>query len=220
VAHELRTPLTNIRLSVDMVIESGDSDPAVRARNLNVINDEARRLEGVIGDMLSVAEIEAGSIQLRTDDVDLINLLTGLEREYEAQAAERKISLQFNLAPKLPTIQADRDKVTLVLHNLVGNALKYTTDGGTVHVVANADQERIVIEVRDTGIGIGEEDIERVFERFYRAGDPRVSSITGSGLGLTLARDVIRLHGGDITLESVLNEGSTFTATLPFKAAA
>lgn len=220
VAHELRTPLTNIRLSVDMVIESGESDPAVRARNLNVINDEARRLEGVIGDMLSVAEIEAGSIQLRTDDVDLISLLTGLEREYQAQAAERKISLQFNLAPKLPTIQADRDKVTLVLHNLVGNALKYTTDGGTVHVVANADQERIVIEVRDTGIGIGDEDAERVFERFYRAGDPRVSSITGSGLGLTLARDVIRLHGGDITLESALNEGSTFTATLPFKAAA
>ncbi|MDY7107432.1 MAG: ATP-binding protein [Planctomycetota bacterium] len=220
VAHELRTPLTNIRLSVDMVIESEGTDAAVLARNLDVINAEARRLEGIVGDMLSVAEIEAGSLQLRVDDVDLVALLRNLEREYQTQAAEREISLQFNLAPKLPTLQADREKLTLVLHNLLGNALKYTTNGGTVHVVVNADQAQVVIEVRDTGIGISEEDADRIFDRFYRANDERLSSITGSGLGLTLARDVIRLHGGDITVESALNEGSVFTATLPMRAAA
>jgi signal transduction histidine kinase len=220
VAHELRTPLTNIRLSVDMVIDSEGADLEILTRNLNVISDEARRLEGVVSDMLSVAEIEAGALQLRIDDVDLIALLRDLEREYQAQAAERKISLQFNLAPKLPTLQADREKLKLVLHNLVGNALKYTLNGGTVHVVVSADSTQVVIEVRDTGIGISTEDTERIFDRFYRAGDDRVSSITGSGLGLTLARDVVRLHGGDITVESILDEGSVFTASLPLKAAA
>jgi signal transduction histidine kinase len=220
VVHELRTPLTNIRLSVDLAIEAGDEDPATRAESINVINSEARRLERVVGDMLTVAEIEAGSMQLRNDDVNLAELLPELEREYQVQAAEKTISLQFNLPPKLPTIEGDRDKIALVLHNLIGNALKYTPQGGTVHVVVNADQDRVIIEVRDTGIGMTEEDAERIFERFYRANDPRIASITGTGLGLTLAREVVRLHGGDITVESVLDEGSTFAAVIPVKKAA
>ena len=220
VVHELRTPLTNIRLSVDMAIDAGEEDPATRADSINIINDEARRLERIVGDMLSVAEIEAGSLRLRTDDVDLVSLITSLEREYQAQAAKKTISLQFNLAPKLPTIEGDRDKIALVLHNLIGNALKYTPEGGTVHVVINADQDHVTVEVRDTGIGISEEDSERIFERFYRASDPRIASITGSGLGLALARDVARLHGGDVTVESVIDEGSTFSAIIPVKTAA
>ncbi|UCD74301.1 MAG: PAS domain-containing protein [Phycisphaerales bacterium] len=220
VVHELRTPLTNIRLSVDMAIEAGEEDSATRAESINVINGEARRLERVVSDMLTVAEIEAGSMRLRTDDVDLAGLLSELEREYQIHAAEKTISLQFNLPPKLPTIEGDRDKIALVLHNLIGNALKYTPEGGTVHVVVSSDQDHVMVEVRDTGIGIGDQDAERIFERFYRANDPRIASITGTGLGLALAREVVRLHGGDITVESVLDEGTTFAATIPVNKAA
>ncbi len=220
VVHELRTPLTNIRLSVDMAIEAGDEDPAVRAEAINLVNSEARRLERIVGDMLTVAEIEAGSMQLRTDMVDLAELLSELGREYQVQAADKTISLQFNLPPKLPTIEGDRDKIALVLHNLVGNALKYTEQGGTVHVVVTTEQEQVTMEVRDSGIGMADEDVERIFDRFYRANDPRIASITGTGLGLALAREVVRLHGGDITVDSVLDEGSTFAATIPIKAAA
>jgi len=95
--------------------------------------------------------------------------------------------------------------------------LKYTTDGGKVDVTVNADGRQLAVEVRDTGIGMTPEDAERVFERFYRAKDPRVARITGTGLGLTIAREVVRLHGGDISVESQLNKGSTFTMVLPVK---
>ncbi|MBC8108144.1 MAG: ATP-binding protein, partial [Anaerolineae bacterium] len=106
------------------------------------------------------------------------------------------------------------------LHNLVGNALKYTPTGGTVTVDVVADGKQLSFAVRDSGIGISAEDAERIFERFYRAKDPRVEKVTGTGLGLTLAREVVRLHGGEITVDSELNKGSTFTLTLPVAAEA
>ena len=108
----------------------------------------------------------------------------------------------------------------LALHNLVGNALKYTPDGGKVTIGVEVDGKQVSVSVADTGIGISADDAERIFERFYRAKDPRVAKITGTGLGLTLAREVIRMHGGDITVESQIDQGSTFTMTLPVKAEA
>src|SRR5436305_299934 len=122
------------------------------------------------------------------------------------------------LPPKLPVIRGDRDKITLALHNLMGNALKYTPDGGKVTLEVEVDGKNVSISVTDTGIGISPDDAERIFERFYRAKDPRVAKITGTGLGLTLAREVVRMHGGDITVESQIDQGSTFTMPLPVKA--
>ena len=218
--HELRTPLTNIRLYVETAIEDGETDPATRAKCLNVINGEARRLERIVGEMLSVAEMEAGSFKLKQDDVRLDALFEELKADYESQANEKQIDLSFALSPKLPVLQGDRDKVALALHNLIGNALKYTPDGGRVLVSVEADARVVSVAVKDTGIGISPEDQARIFERFYRAQDKRVAKITGTGLGLTLAREVARLHGGEIEVESQLNQGSTFTLTLPVKAEA
>jgi len=218
--HELRTPLTNIRLYVETAIEDGESDPALRVQALNVINSESRRLERIVGEMLSVAEIEAGAFKLKTDDLRLEQLFDVIKQDYQAQAQEKKIAMTFVLPPKLPVIQADREKVTVALHNLVGNALKYTLPGGSVTVRVEADEKQVQVSVADTGIGISEEDCLKIFDRFYRARDGRVDSITGTGLGLTIAREVARLHGGDILVESQLNRGSTFTLALPLKAAA
>jgi signal transduction histidine kinase len=218
--HELRTPLTNIRLYVEQAIELGDSEPAQRAKCLNVINQESRRLERIVGDMLSVSEIEAGSFKLRSGDVRLDALFEGLQEEYAAQAEEKKIELLFDMPPKLPVIQADRDKLMLALHNLIGNALKYTPERGTVTVRVVADARSLTVDVQDTGIGIAPEETDLVFERFYRSKDQRLSAITGTGLGLTLAREVIRLHGGEISVRSQINQGSTFTLTLPVLAKA
>jgi PAS domain S-box-containing protein len=218
--HELRTPLTNIRLYVESAIEDGEQDPALRSKALNVINGETRRLERIVGEMLSVAEIEAGSFKLKSAEVRLDTVFEELRHDYEEQAKAKNITLAFNLPPKLPNIRADRDKVMLALHNLVGNGLKYTSDGGSVTINVVVDADTLTVSVTDTGIGISPEDAEKVFERFYRAKDTRVSKITGTGLGLTIAREVVRLHGGDISVESQLNKGSTFTMTLPVKAGA
>jgi signal transduction histidine kinase len=213
--HELRTPLTNIRLYVEQAIEAGDGDQVTRARCLNVINQESRRLERIVGDMLSVSEIEAGSFKLRAGDVRLDALFEELEEDFKAQGADKGITLKFDLPPKLPVIQGDRDKIALALHNLLGNALKYTPEGGTVTVRVTNPPGSLSVEVVDTGIGIAPEETELIFERFYRAKDNRVDKITGTGLGLALAREVVRLHGGDISVRSQLNQGSTFTLTLP-----
>lgn len=213
--HELRTPLTNIRLYVETAIDEGEQDPQTRAKCLNVINGEARRLERIVGEMLSVAEIEAGSFKLNTDDVRLDALFDDLKADFEQQATEKKIAIAFQLPPKLPVLRGDRDKILLALHNLVGNALKYTPEGGRIDLLVEASEQQFSVQVRDTGIGIPELDREKIFERFYRVKDPRVAKITGTGLGLTLAREVIRLHGGDISVQSELNQGSTFTMTLP-----
>jgi PAS domain S-box-containing protein len=213
--HELRTPLSNIRLYVETAQNEGEKDPVMRAKCLNVINDESRRLERMVGEMLSVSEIEAGSLKIHNDDVRLDKMFEELEADYKAQAKDKKITLQFNMPPKLPVIHADRDRLILAVHNLIGNAMKYTPSGGQVTVAVRSEGQQLLVDVSDTGIGIDEQEQQLVFDKFYRSKDPRVGKITGSGLGLALAREVVRLHGGDITLKSELNKGSTFTLSLP-----
>ena len=213
--HELRTPLTNIRLYVETAIDEGEANPAIRAKALNVINQEARRLENIVGEMLTVSQIEAGSFKLNRGDVRLDALFTEIQSDYAEQAKDKKLTLTMNLPPKLPAIKADREKLSVALHNMVGNAMKYTPAPGAVTINVSIDKTTLTVEVQDTGIGIAEEDQKKVFDKFYRAKDPRVSKIVGTGLGLTLAREVMRLHGGDITLESQLNKGSMFTLKLP-----
>jgi signal transduction histidine kinase len=214
--HELRTPLTNIRLYAESAIEDGEDDSALMAKCLNVINQETRRLERMVGEILSVSEMEAGSLRMESDDVRLADIFADLQRDYQVQAADKQIELTFDLSPKLPVLQGDRDKILMALHNLVGNALKYTPKGGTVTVEADVEGECFLMRVKDSGIGIGEGDREKIFETFYRADDPRVTEITGSGLGLPLARKVVRMHGGDITVEqSEKDQGTTFALRLP-----
>lgn len=216
--HELRTPLTNIRLYVETAQTDGEDDKELRGECLNVINRESQRLERLVTEMLSVSEIEAGSMTIRKDDVRLDQLFKSLQQDYSGSAAKKNIELRFDLPPKLPAVQGDRDKLTVVIQNLLGNAVKYTPENGEVNVSVDLSATELNIEVRDSGIGISEEDQQHVFEKFYRANDPRLGDITGSGLGLALAHEIVRLHGGEMSVESVLNEGSTFRVALPITA--
>jgi len=213
--HELRTPLTNIRLYIETLVDEGETDPAVRAKCLNVVQSEVRRLERIVGDMLSVAEIEAGQLKLRSAEVRMDQLFTELEADLRAGADDKEIKLVFDLPLKFGVMTADRDKLMLALHNIVGNAIKYTPAGGTVSVRVSEEGSGLRVDVVDNGIGIKPEEQELVFERFYRAKDRRLANITGSGIGLALARQIVRLHGGDITVASAIDKGSTFTITVP-----
>lgn len=217
--HELRTPLTNVRLYVDTLLEDPQQDVRTRSEAMNVISTEVRRLERMVGDMLSVAQIEAGQIKLQRGDIALEPIFEELRHDFARQAGEKDITLKFDLPPKWPQLDGDRDKVVMALHNLVGNAVKYTPAGGQVLVRASADAQTLTIDVADNGIGIKEDEQPLVFEKFYRAKDRRIAGVTGTGLGLAIAREVVRLHGGDITLSSAIDKGSTFTMTLPAKAA-
>lgn len=218
-AHELRTPLTTIRLYTEELIEGfSEMTEAEQGEAMNVVSSETRRLERIVSDMLSMSEIEAGKLSIVQDDVRMDDVLEMLRHDYEVQAREQGLTLEFDFSPKLPVLRGDRDKITLAMHNLVSNALKYTPPGGEVRVTAECEGERFVFEVSDTGIGVSPEQLERVFERFYRCRDERTSHVAGTGLGLSLARDVARLHGGDVKLESVPDKGSRFMLELPVAA--
>lgn len=217
--HELRTPLTNIRLYVDSLLEEPDQDVTKRTQAVNVISQESRRLERMVGDLLSVAQIEAGTVKLNRGDVRLEPVFDELRADFAEQAKQKDIGLKFDLPPKWPQVDGDRDKIMMALHNLVGNAIKYTPAGGEVTVRVGGDDKSVLVDVIDNGIGIKDDEQPMVFEKFYRAKDRRIANITGSGLGLSIAREVVRLHGGDITLQSQVDKGSTFSMTLPARAA-
>lgn len=214
--HELRTPLTTIRLYAEEAVEAGSGDEQIREKALNVITSETRRLERIVGDMLCVAEIEAGSLSIRVDNLRTEQLFGELEEDYQAQSKDKAIEMVFDLPPKFPSIRADRDRLGQALHNLVGNAIKYTPSGGRVEVKVKFEENNtMVVQVIDSGIGIDESQHERIFDRFCRADDRRIAQVTGSGLGLALARQIARLHNGDVTVESEIDKGSTFTLTIP-----
>lgn len=217
--HELRTPLTNVRLYVEELIDlesaGGNADASERGRAINVISQEVTRLERIVSDMLSASEIESGAMSLAMAELNAEHLISELKDEFSVQAEGKGLTLAFELPPKFPLVRGDRDKLKLALHNLVGNAIKYTPSGGSVRVRVSSDGAMLTIAVSDTGVGISPEDAERIFERFYRARNEATSEIVGTGLGLTLAREVVRLHGGDVTVESQLGRGSTFTMIVP-----
>ncbi len=215
VTHELRTPLTNIRAYAETLSSGMFDDPKVITDCYNVITKETRRLSRLIEDILSISQIEAGDMQLVEDDVDVRTLLSDGVRDVRGLADEKKIDLQMDLPAKLGTLQGDRDKLAVVINNLLGNALKYTRPGGMVRLSCKMSEQEVRISVKDTGIGIDPRDHERIFEKFQRADDPEVRDETGTGIGLTTAREIVRRHGGEIELVSAKGEGSTFVVRIP-----
>lgn len=215
--HELRTPLTNMRLAIEeLTDEHSPTLPDGVSAHVNMLQTEVRRLERIVSEMLAVAEIEAGSMKLTRGEIRLDRLLAELEQDHGPAAAKKDIAFSVHLPPKLPQPIGDREKLAQALHNLLGNAIKYTPNGGKVSLtIDETDDHAVRFIVADTGMGISKEDQGRLFNRFARGSDPRVAGITGTGLGLALSREIARLHGGDITLESEIDKGSVFTLTLP-----
>ncbi len=214
VTHELRTPLTNIRAYTETLSSGVFDDPQMITECYNVITKETRRLSRLIDDVLSMSQLEVGSMQLAMHDVDMRALLEAAVQDVRGLADEKEIDLQLKLPSKLPTVQGDRDKLAVVMNNLLGNALKYTPAKGSVFVKCQCQGEEMLISVKDTGIGIAPEDHEVVFRKFQRGSNPETSDIEGTGIGLTTAREIARRHGGEIDLMSTLGEGSTFILKL------
>ncbi|MEQ9096128.1 MAG: ATP-binding protein [Phycisphaerales bacterium] len=212
--HELRTPLTNMRLYAETAL-GDDCDEAMLGTCLNVINQEVRRLERVVSDMLSVSEMEAGALSIQEGEARLDQLFEELRLEFEQQARDKGVNLSFTLPAKLPVVRGDRDKLLQAYHNVLGNAIKYTPNGGTVTLSADWDENGMNVSVRDTGVGIAEADRQKIFARFYRTDDVRASGAQGTGLGLTLAKEIMLGHEGGIDVDSEPGKGSVFTMYIP-----
>lgn len=215
VSHELRTPLTNIRAYTETLSSGMFEDPSVITECYNVITKETRRLSRLVEDVLSVSQLEVGTIDLQIDNVDVKTLLSEGVRDVRGLADEKNLDVQLALPDKLEPIQADRDKLAVVVNNLLGNAIKYTPPDGNVVVGCQFKGGDVVISVKDNGIGIDPADQARVFEKFQRAADPEVLKQAGTGIGLYTAREIARRHRGDIELISEKGKGSTFLVRLP-----
>ncbi len=212
--HELRTPLTSIKAYAELLSELDETDVESQKEFCNTINSEATRLSRFVDDLLSISSMEMGSLSLTRQNTDMKRLLDEVVDKVEPLVKQSGQSFDVTLPAKLPELNIDKDKVMVTLINLLGNAVKYTPEGGRIGLKVKSVQDQLVIDIVDTGYGIASEEQPKVFEKFFRSADNRVLKKTGTGLGLPLAREVIRLHGGDITLTSALDQGSTFTVTL------
>jgi histidine kinase len=214
VSHELRTPLTAIKGSMEGLM---DGVLPATDETYQQIHAEADRLNRLVNDLQELSRVEARAYELDLRPLDVSALLRTVTKRLMSQADSKAISLNLELSPDLPRVLADEDRAVQVLTNLVGNALQYTPEGGSVTVAAQHINQQVMFSVRDTGIGISPEHLPNVFDRFYRADKSRSRRAGGgSGIGLTIARALVEAHGGRIWAESAgEGQGSVFTFTIP-----
>lgn len=214
ISHELRTPITSLKALADTLQEGAINDPSVAYDFLKKINVEIDRLSQMVQELGDLSRIESGETRLNKEPVEIAELIKKVEESLKAQADRAGLNLNVSVSASLPEAFADRDRVQQVLVNLIHNAIKFTPPGGMIDVSAIADGDSIQVSVADTGIGIPDDDLPRIFERFYKIDRARTSG-AGTGLGLAIAKHIIEAHGGSIWAESIEGKGATFYFTLP-----
>ncbi|MBI5441674.1 MAG: HAMP domain-containing protein [Deltaproteobacteria bacterium] len=211
-SHELRTPLTSIAMAIDLLLEEAGDAPRDQEL-LSAAHEEVGRLRALVDDLLDLARIEAGKIELEFAPTSLGEICERALAPTAAQAAERGVELGMALPEGLPDVMADGAKISFVLVNLIANALRHVDPGGHVRISAGAVDGRVHVAVEDDGTGIPYEYQSKIFDKFVKVKSPRDAG--GSGLGLSICREIVRAHGGSIWVDSTPGRGSKFTFTLP-----
>ena len=225
VSHELKQPMTSIKGYTDLLVKgaAGELNDAQRGF-LETVLSNADRMNKLVSDLLDISRIESGRMRLEFTDVSIAQVIEDALRTIRRQIEAKKQTLGVKVSPDLPLVRGDRDRFVQVLTNLVSNAHKYTPEGGGIIVRAQrwsdgrsgeGDGEFVLCSVKDTGIGIKPEDQERLFTKYFRADNPAVHSVSGTGLGLIITKSLVELHGGEIWVASEWGEGSTFSFTIP-----
>lgn len=215
VSHELRSPLAAIRGFVQGMIDDV-IPPRERPRCLALVLQETNRLTAMTSDLLEMSRLEAGGVALQKREVDLCFLVRETAELFAAQAVSKEISIIVSGCEKEMTVSVDSDRIRQVIGNLLSNAIKFTSAGGTVRISVSGKEQAVMVEVRDTGIGIPSRELPLVFEKFYRVEKSRDAATGGTGLGLPIAKSIVELHGGSIILESE-GEGTLARVVLPGK---
>jgi signal transduction histidine kinase len=216
-SHELRTPLNNIIGFSRLLLKGIDGPLGEQQQNdLQIIYQDSQHLLGLINDLLDISQIEAGLMELEFQEVDLRDLIQSVMATASALVRDTEVELRQDIAPQIPTVQADTMRIRQVLLQLLANAAKFTTQG-TITIRAQPSDGQVLVSVSDTGAGISPQDQERIFRRFERGTleNGRRTDGPGLGLGLALSREFVEMHGGRIWVESEVGEGSTFTFSIP-----
>jgi signal transduction histidine kinase len=217
-SHDLRTPLTSLRVMLDALADGVVDDPETVSRYLKQSQNEVNRMSALIDDLFELAQLDAGYQDLDFEWIALSDLISDTLESFAAQAKTQGVTLEGSITPEVDPIWAAPDKLSRILDNLVGNALRYTPEGGSIFLDAKLSGDHVRVEVRDTGAGIPTQDLPRIFDRFYRGEKSRSRSgekSGGVGLGLAIVKGLVKAHGGEISVESKVNEGTIFWFTLP-----
>ncbi|PHR93969.1 MAG: hypothetical protein COA78_32285 [Blastopirellula sp.] len=215
VSHEMKTPLAGIKAYVELLADGEAEDEETQEEFLSIINGQADRLQRLIDNLLNLARIEAGVVNVNKKPRSLNELLEEAANLVLPTAEQKQITLIQDLSPMYLGVLVDRDMILQGAINLLSNALKYTPDGGRVTLRSRLNDREVIFEVEDTGVGLSDEDCEMVFEKFYRVKKDQ-NMASGTGLGLPLAKHIVEdVHGGSLTVTSTVGKGSTFRITLP-----
>lgn len=216
VSHELRTPVTVLRTYIDTLCNNGDDfDEATKKEFMQTIDTEAKRLHSMVNDILDFSRLESGSIRLRKEYANLVDILAQNINSIKILADEKNIKISFEKEENLPEVPINIESIDRVIRNLLSNAIKYSLDGKDIEVCVRKNQDYIEFSVKDNGIGMAKEHLEKIFDRFYRI-ENSVHTVKGTGLGLHLVKMTIeKHHHGKITVTSTEGVGSTFTVQLP-----
>jgi signal transduction histidine kinase len=215
ITHELLTPLTTINSYNEMLMEDEIDNIEMQKEFYNTISDETRRLTRLVKNLLNISKIEMGSLTLKKGLVKSDWLFDDCLTAVEGAAQKKNITIERNLPDHFPSLFGDKELLKVGIINILGNAVKYTPEKGQIKFTLTEQDDVVVFEVIDNGYGISKEDLAHIFDKFYRSTDPRVNEQTGSGLGLALTSEIIRLHGGEVQVSSKVDEGSHFVIRLP-----
>lgn len=216
VSHELRTPLTTIRLAADMINDQRDAFDPATARAAELLNNQVQRFETLLTDLLEISRYDAGSVQLELEPTSLAHLAEDVIASMEQLAEQHRTDVRLVAPGGYSPVDMDPRRVRRVVRNLLGNAIEHG-EGRPIVITVDSDQQAVALGVRDYGLGMKPSDVERVFDRFWRADPSRTRTIGGTGLGLSIALGDARLHGGELGVWSELGRGTNFVLTLPRK---
>ena len=216
VSHELRTPLSILRGYIETLLDSPETSRAELSRILKVMERHSKRLDLLVDDLLTLAQLESGNPNLQLGDIAVSSFFRELIRDWEKKLATKQLNAVVDLPSDLPAIRADRARLQEALYNLLDNAVKYSREHGEIRLIARQRDQEIVLSVSDDGVGIAEDELPRIFERFYRVDKARShDSVRGTGLGLAIVKHIAQLHGGRVEAESELENGTTIRVVLP-----
>jgi signal transduction histidine kinase/PAS domain-containing protein len=217
IIHELRAPLHSILAFTKLIGEGGVSDPETQKEFLNIIADQSEHLRRLVDELVDISPVESGHFDVRKERVAIKDLLQDAVREFYSVANQKNIVLRENIPGTLPEMEVDSQRLRQVMFNLLGNAVKFSNDGGSISVGAEVRNSDLLVQVTDQGVGIAEEAMTSLFEKFYQAKNP--VKVGGLGLGLYISKRIIEAHGGRIWADSIEGAGSTFSFTLPLERA-
>lgn len=217
VSHELRTPISMLQGYSEAIVDDIAETQEEKKEMAKVIYDESLRMGRLVNELLDLARMEAGHIQLTIEEVNLSSFINRIIHKFQGLARDTEIQLNAEIENDIPSVSFDPDRIEQVLTNLIDNAFRHTKKNGSVNLIVKQDEKGIMIEVADSGSGIPEDDLPFVFERFYKADKARTRGKAGTGLGLAIAKNIIEAHRGRISVQSKVGHGTTFSFFLPRK---